>query len=196
MFPRWLLKRLNLYGHCITLANNTALKYAQLTVPCCDDCNKAGERTLESPIARAFEIGYDAVSQLDHRVLALWCLKMYYGIRFKEHLLPRDRSRKQSTRITRREELDEMSLLFMMLQGIRMDIKYTEEPWSLWVYRLKVSEHEHERFGFADLVGVSMFSIRINDVGIVMLPRDFGLVKNSQFASNFDGFLDCTLHPQ
>ncbi len=196
VFPRWLLKRLDLYDHSITLANNTTIKYYQLTVPCCENCNKAGEKSLETPISGAFEQGYEAVSTVDHRTLALWCLKMYYGIRFKEHLLPRDRRNRNRGRITRQEELKEMRLLFMILQGIRMDIQYVVEPWSLWVYRVKVSANESERFYFADLVDVSMFSIRINDVGIVMLPRDFGLVKNSEYASNFDGFLDCTLHPQ
>src|SRR5665213_1195168 len=196
VFPRWLLKSLDLYQHSLTLANDTSLKYGHFRVPCCSACNALGERELEGPISRAFRQGYDAVVKLDHRTLALWCVKIYYGIRFKEHLFPRDRRRPNRGRITRRRELDELGLLFMVLQGIRTNIRYTTEPWSVWVYRLKVPDPVEERFSFADLVGVSMFSIRINDVGIIVLPRDFGLVKNSEFGINFDGFLNETLHPQ
>ena len=76
-------------------------------------CNEAGKQELESPISKAFEAGYDEVVRLETRTLALWCLKTYYGIRFKEHLLLKDQRHPDRGPIVRRSELREMSLLFL-----------------------------------------------------------------------------------
>lgn len=134
---------------------------------------------------------------LEPALVALWCLKIYYGIRFKEHLLPRDRKSPFGARITKRREMEELNLLFLVLQGIRTKIEYpTIEPWTIWIYKMKSPPVLTEQFSVADIVGLNMFSIRVADVGIVLMPRDFGLVKCSEYSEYFDNLLDKTLHPQ
>ncbi|MDB5072084.1 MAG: hypothetical protein JWM87_3195 [Candidatus Eremiobacteraeota bacterium] len=196
VFPRWLLRRYDLYRHSFTLSNGSSFNYSRLTVPCCRPCNEAGERDLEGPISKAFRGGYEAVMRLDSRTIALWCLKIYYGIRFKEHALKRDPRRPERGKITSRTDLEEMNLLFMVLQGIRTEIVYSIEPWSVWIYKVKVPVDPAYRFSFADLVDVNMFSIRIGDVGIIVLPQDFGLVRCNGPGDAFAAYSDKELHPQ
>jgi hypothetical protein len=168
-----------------------------LTVPCCHECNSAGEKILETPLSAALSAGYEAVRKIPAESIALWCLKIYYGIRFKEHVLPHDRRKPLGRRITKRKEIEELDLLFLVMQGIRRTIKYpTSEPWTMWLYKVKVPSRIEEQFSFSDITGLNMFSIRIADVGIVMMPRDFGLVKRSDYADFFNYLTDKELHPQ
>ena len=157
----------------------------------------AGEKILETPLSAAFSVGYEAVRKIPAENIALWCLKIYYGIRFKEHILPHDRRKPVGRRITNRKEIDELDLLFLVMQGIRRTIKYpTSEPWTMWLYKIKVPSKIDEQFSFSDITGLTMFSIRIADIGIVIMPRDFSLVKKSGYANFFDYLTDKELHPQ
>lgn len=39
IFPKWLQKKYNLWKREIALPNETTIKYNQLTIPCCKNCN-------------------------------------------------------------------------------------------------------------------------------------------------------------
>src|SRR4051794_9339716 len=59
VFPKWLLRRHNLWNEELVLLNNTAIKYSQLKIPCCNNCNNVHLGGLENRIRTAVEAGYE-----------------------------------------------------------------------------------------------------------------------------------------
>src|SRR4051794_32019108 len=69
VFPKWLLRRHNLWNDELVLLNNTAIKYSQLTIPCCDNCNNVHLSGVENRVRTAIETGYEETVKLPNVVM-------------------------------------------------------------------------------------------------------------------------------
>lgn len=75
VFPDWLLNRYNLHNRTITLLNGTHIPYRNLTIPCCDTCNKELLSRIENQVARATLDPKDFL-QLDEKLVFQWLSKI------------------------------------------------------------------------------------------------------------------------
>ena len=84
VFPRWLQARCDIADETLTLANGTGLKYSQLLVPACAECNGIHASQLEQRVADGSASAQD---------MWLWMLKIQLGVFYWEsgHPLARDR---------------------------------------------------------------------------------------------------------
>lgn len=86
VFPHWLQLRYDLANQTIALANDTDLKYAQLLVPACRECNGVHASQLEGRVADGSASDQD---------MWLWMLKMQLGTFYWESGRPLSRDRRQ-----------------------------------------------------------------------------------------------------
>lgn len=61
VIPAWAQRRHNLWNQRLVLLNATDIPYRQLTVPCCDDCNRNHLRPIEDSLSQTVEHGHKAV---------------------------------------------------------------------------------------------------------------------------------------
>ena len=92
IIPRWAQKRYQLWDQQLILLNQTSIPYRQLTVPCCDECNKYRLKPIEDSLSQTVEQGKDAVRLLGDKTIFIWLGKILYGLLYKELTLLLDRS--------------------------------------------------------------------------------------------------------
>ncbi len=92
IIPRWAQKRYQLWDQQLVLLNQTSIPYRQLTVPCCDECNKYRLKPIEDSLSQTVEQGKDAVRMLGDKTIFIWLGKILYGLLYKELTLLLDRS--------------------------------------------------------------------------------------------------------
>lgn len=61
VFPKWLLKRYDLFARTITLPTGRKVRYDRHTVPCCEECNSLMGREIEQPMSVALDGGPNSV---------------------------------------------------------------------------------------------------------------------------------------
>jgi hypothetical protein len=86
VFPRWLQERCGIANQTLTLANGTELRYSQLLVPACAECNGAHGSELEARVAEGRATEQD---------MWLWMLKIQLGTFYWESGRPFARDRRQ-----------------------------------------------------------------------------------------------------
>ncbi len=194
VFPKWLQRRFDLWDQMITLLNDTALSYRQLTVPCCTACNSGDLAALEGRISRAVLCGPDAVRSLSSLDVYLWMAKIYYSILYKEYLLPRNRGSRDRRRIVPRRLLDELHVQIHNLQATRSEVEFLGDPGSVTVLRLQCRPDVRYQFTFNDYRWPRAATCRLGSVGIIVLFQDAGIVGDllKEFLADF---LDKDLHP-
>ena len=173
VFPKWLLKKFNLWDKKLTLLNKTKLPYRLLTVPCCSSCNNGQLSSLENQIKTNIESGYQAALLLDTDIWFLWLTKLYYGILRKELYLKYDRSNPNSPSIIAPSDLQALNSLHLFLQQV-LDKHYfvDHRPYSLFLTNLHV-EPAHEFFCL-DTFFPSSILLRLGGVGVFCIFEDMG----------------------
>src|SRR5580658_5824986 len=84
VFPQWLMSRYKLQDQPFKLLDESMATYKDLKVPCTAHVNETFLEPLGAEIAAAFDIGYEAVKNLDELKLFQWAGKLLYGIIFNE----------------------------------------------------------------------------------------------------------------
>jgi hypothetical protein len=169
VFPKWILKEFDLYEKELNLLNETGIRYRQLTIPCCANCNTVWLSNLESEIAAAFREGAAAVASVPPERLGLWMSKIYYGILFKELSLPFERSAPESETIMDSEAMRSLASLHHLLQAARgaVEIQVGTPPASVFVFDTQDPPEKELRFDYKDLMVVPFLGLRLGRVGIV-----------------------------
>src|SRR3954462_6531614 len=72
IFPQWLMSRYQLEDQPFKLLDASMVTYKDLKLPCAAAVSEQYLEPLEAEIAAAFDIGYDAVKQLDEFKLFQW----------------------------------------------------------------------------------------------------------------------------
>src|ERR1700712_749839 len=84
VFPQWLMSRYGLEDQPFKLLDESMATYKDLKLPCSARINETYLEPLEAEISAAFNIGYDAIKELDEQKLFQWAGKLLYGIIFNE----------------------------------------------------------------------------------------------------------------
>src|ERR1700712_30044 len=82
VFPQWLMSRYSLEDQPFKLLDESMATYKDLKIPCSAQINEQYLEPLEAEIAAAFDIGYDAIKNMDEQKLFQWAGKLLYGIIF------------------------------------------------------------------------------------------------------------------
>jgi len=91
VFPRWFLKRFNLFDKEITLSNGHKHRYSTYRVSCCKDCNSFLGKTLEVPVSQLLLGSYsDIRKRLDEgsiKQLFIWLCLIFFKTHMKDRFL-------------------------------------------------------------------------------------------------------------
>ena len=179
IFPKWLQRAFRLYNEGLVLLNRTSIPYRQLTVPCCEGCNKTLDRRLERPMRDAVTNGYAAMKRLDPEIIFLWLAKMYYAVLLKEHFLRSSRKDPRRGPILRARRINELNLLHTFLQVVLTPVSYDPyPPWSLFVLNVLKTDDVRLDFDFRDDFQRRFIAIRMGCVGLIAVLNDHGLTSD------------------
>lgn len=167
VLPKWLQGRFNLWGQELVLINGTAIRYEQLKIQCCFECNNTRLSPLENRISAAVADGYDALMQLPRFDLFRWMAKIYLGIMCKELSLLADRTNPTLGTILTSEFVRRYAMLHFWLQMTsgNADVQYS--PGSLWVFRCQVPDNVDEQFDLKDHLTNGVLALRIGHIAII-----------------------------
>lgn len=170
VFPQWLLRRFGLYSKQIHLLNGTTIPYRQLTIPCCLTCNNKHLSAIERDVRNVIE-GLAPISALDELTLYLWTSKIFYGLLYREVLLPMDRANRTAGSIVSIDEMKNYGMLHVFLQAARLDIDFqcmhARFPASVFAFKVQEPKTMEARFDFRDDIRSSALYLRLGSVGIL-----------------------------
>jgi len=124
VFPKWLQHRDGLFDRELTLLNGAQIKYRQLTIPCCRDCNGIYLGKIEKQISQAVTSGFHGCTGLPDLVVYQWAGKIFFGILRKELTLLADRKDTAAGPIVSEKLVESFSSLHLFLQSIRHPILF------------------------------------------------------------------------
>jgi len=178
VIPRWVQSRYGLWDQTLVLLNGTTIPYRQLTVPCCRECNNKHLEPLESSILSVVSRGPDAVEALDRKVLFLWLGKMFFGLLYKESLIPLDRRRPGRGTIVPKVLLSRFMAHHRFLQAARIAVNFIDFfPASIFVYELQEPPEPGRNFNFGDNFRAMTISVQLGRVGILAALQDGGALE-------------------
>lgn len=192
--PKWAQKRFRIASQSITLPNGTAIPYRQLTVPCCSDCNLTHLQPLETTMAAATLAGPRAVAAVEPEILFLWLGKLFYGLLYRDHLLPWDRSATNARPLMTADDIRRYTAHHLFLQKVRGDVRFEGFfPASLFVFQTQVPHEPELQWDLRDAIDQMLIAVRMGPVGIIGVLQDGGLQMS--IPSPLDHFPSCGLHP-
>ncbi|MDB4900777.1 MAG: hypothetical protein JWQ63_58 [Mucilaginibacter sp.] len=173
VFPQWLMSRYKLEDKSFKLLDESMATYKDIKVPCAADINETYLEPLETEIATAFEIGYEAVKNLDELKLFQWAGKLLYGIIFNEIQsgIKLQHSQGEEFNISQ-AIIHKFSNLHLMLQSLNLPVVFEDfKPYSLFLFKV---DNNIEEFGYRDEINTLTFSLRIKDFGLIICLQDNG----------------------
>jgi hypothetical protein len=175
IFPKWLQEEFGLWNKQLTLLNDTGIPYRSLTIPCCADCNNVHLSEIENHVSSTYRQGYKVFTGIDPYILFLWLSKIFYGLLFKELLLPYNRANPTGGSILTEEDFERFSMAHLFLQGARIPIRFQHfVPWSIFIFNSQVSEIQEMNFDFRDSLIDMTFGIRMGEISVIAVLQDNG----------------------
>ena len=193
VFPRWLMEHYNLEDKPFKLLDESMATYKDLKIPCSAAVNEKYLEPLEEEIALAFDIGYEAVKQLDDQKLFQWAGKLLYGIIFNEVQSGLKLQHAQGEEFNISQSIiHKFSNLHLMLQSLNMPIAFEDfKPFSVFLFKV---DNDPVEFGYRDEINTLTFSLRIRDFGLIICLQDNGANYNYH-KETIDKIGDHVLHP-
>lgn len=182
VFPKWLLRRCNLWDSEMVLLNRTVIRYRSLTIPCCKACNSGPLAALEQQMSGAFTQGAAAVRAIDQQRLFFWLAKFFYGLVFLELTLPRDRAQPSDGSILDPEILRAYAVHHLLLRGLAQPVRCNQFPASIFVFDALTFDEPKANFDYFDAFDIPFLSVRVGSVFVVACLQDWGAVKSLRFA--------------
>lgn len=194
IIPKWAQKRYELWDQQLVLWTGSSIPYRQLTVPCCDDCNKYRLKPLEDSLAATVERGRDAVLALGKQLLFLWLGKIFYGLLYKEMSLLLDRSDPAGPRIITPEFIARYKSHRLLLQQARRIVTTVGfQPGSVFVFSMQGLPRKRMEWDFCDNIDTMFIGCRVGKVGLIAALADGGAQQlEEEIYSNIQGL---ELHP-
>lgn len=194
IIPSWAQSRYKLADQRLTLLNQTQIPYRQLTVPCCDDCNRSRLRPIEDAMSSAVDEGKIAVDRLGATVPFLWLSKILYGLLYKEMTLLQDRSSASAGRIVEPAFLQHYQSLRLFLQQARGLVKPVGfSPGSIFTFKMQPLSRKEFRWDFCDDIMTLFVGCRVGSVGLIGVLGDGG--AQQEVVREHADFQDLELHP-
>lgn len=187
--PQWAQRRYDLWNQQIILLNMTSLPYRQLTVPCCDECNKYRLKPIEDSINQCVDNGRNAVLALGPKVLYLWLGKIFYGILYRELMLLVDRTNPAAGSIITEDFIRRYKMHRYFLQQARELVELKDfQPGSIFVFNAQHLPHPRLEWDLADNVDTLFLFVRVGRVAIYAALGDGG-------AQQFDEGIYSDIYP-
>jgi hypothetical protein len=177
VFPKWLLKRYDLFARTITLPNGRPVRYDRHTVPCCEECNTLMGREIEEPISAALDGSPHSVQDFVASGKGLHLFVWMGLIYLKLHLKNKTNRKVLDPRVQAGMIADDYDwyLLHHLHTVIRcFYIPTTIEPeviGSLMVYPVRV-EGSLDEFDFGDLHASQTMMLRLGRTAIFVVFDD------------------------
>lgn len=198
VFSKWVQNRCNLWNERVNLLNGTTMPYRQLKIPCCDPCNGTHLSQVESTVRDAFALGVDAVRQVDRRTLFFWLAKIYYGLMFRELLLPVDRTSPTSGTILTRDVLESFRMHHTLLQGVRGVVRWRhpeQQPASIFVFECQTVPSVQCNFDYFDILSFPYLGIRVGSTAVISVLQDWGALECAASVPMIEVAKTISLHP-
>jgi hypothetical protein len=193
IFPAWLMNSYNLADQPFKLLDESIATYKDLKIPCAAQVNEQYLEPLEAEIAAAFNIGFEAVKNVDELKLFQWAGKLLYGVIFNEMQVALKQQHAQGNEFNISQSLiHKFSNLHLMLQSINEPIVFEDfQPFSLFLFKVN---NEENLFGYRDEINTLTFSLRIKDFGLIICLQDNGAnrIYHKEILEKIEGK---TLHP-
>ncbi|MCH8563664.1 hypothetical protein LTI14_10625 [Nesterenkonia sp. YGD6] len=183
VFPKWLLRDLDLWNRSVTQLNGRLIRYRRLVVPCCQPCNGVDLSGVEARVKAAYFEGFDAFKQLDRRDLFIWLGKIYYGLVYRESLEPRFVEEQKGERLVPNEHLESIAFHHFLLQTVADRVAWAPPspgPASFHFFECLDSEIPEWRFDYMDDLYVPMLGLRLGRIGIICVLQDWGRSEGAQ----------------
>lgn len=172
VFPEWLMQKYKLEEMPFKLLDESMTSYGAMKIPACSNCEHDYLTPLESSINLSFDGGYEHVSQLPELKVFHWFSKILYGIIFIELQAAFAQHEGDEPLGISPSLLTKFRNLHLLLQSLRMPLIFEEfQPWSLVVVKLSPVTDE---FDYRDEMATMIFSMAINDFGILICLQDHG----------------------
>lgn len=189
VFPAWLMRRFGLEDKPLKLLDESIRTYESFRLPCTEAV--AGHiDALEATVEQAFVAGYDAVSQLDKVTLFQWIAKLVYGMVFNEiqtgvrqHALSGEAMNFSQVLVHKFRNLH------LMLQSVIRPMQFDgAQPFTIAVTRV---DNEEGAFSYRDEINTLVFSLRMQDFGIIACLQDNGAngIYHADYLEKTDGQL-------
>ena len=194
IIPRWAQKRYQLWDQHLVLLNQTSIPYRQLTVPCCDECNKYRLKPIEDALSQTVERGRDAVKQLGQTVLFIWLGKILYGILYKELTLLLDRSDPSEGSIITPDIIQKYRMHRFFLQQVKEVVECVDFcPGSIYVFSAQELPEKRLGWDFCDNIDTMFIGCRIGKIALISCLADGGAEQSME--SQFSDIFNIDLHP-
>ncbi len=173
VFPQWLMSLYGLEDKAFKLLDESMATYKDLKLPCAAHVNETYLEPLETEIASAFDIGYEAIKNLDDLKLFQWAGKLLYGIIFNEIQSGIKLQHAQGEEFNISQAIiHKFSHLHLMLQSVNLPLTFDGfKPYSIFLFRV---DNNPEEFGYRDEINTLTFSLRIKDFGLIICLQDNG----------------------
>lgn len=170
VFPSWMLSQFSLTGKPFKMLDDHIVNYEDLRVPVSAGTASA-IADLDSRIESAFNTGYSAVKNLGELELFQWIAKQVYGIIHCEIRAGIIQQRSIGEEFSFSESIaHKFSNLHIMLQSMVRLIEFEGiSPFSIKVFPV---ENSKDTFIYRDEINTLVFSLRMNDFGIIASLQD------------------------
>ncbi len=192
VFPHWLMRRFDLEDKPFKLLDESICTYKQLKLPCATD---VAERIaqLDRQVAGAFDSGYAATKALEPLVLFQWVARMVYGVVFNEIQVGMRQQLLSGEAMNFSQVLaHKFTNLHLMLQSLIRPMQFDGAlPFTVVVAEV---DNPENTFSYRDEINTLVYSLRMNDLGIVVCLQDNGTnsIYHEEQLKLVDGQL---LHP-
>lgn len=194
VIPAWAQRRHNLWNQRLVLLNGTEIPYRQLTVPCCDDCNRNRLRAIEDSLSQTVEHGHKAVKALPQERLFLWLSKIFFGILYKELFLLLDRADPSGPAIITADFLRRYNTQRFFLQQAREKVRLVDfSPGSVFVFPMQALPRPEQEWDLHDNVDTQFIGCRVGKVALLASLGDGGAQR--YFEDEYADMQDVPLHP-
>lgn len=172
VFPDWVLKQFSLEDKPFKMLDEHIATYQDIKIPVSEQAITA-INTLDSEIEEAFNTGYAAVKAVDELRLFQWIAKQVYGIIHWEVRAGMRQQKAVGEEFSFSESIaHKFSNLHIMLQSLVQSVEFEgRAPWSIKIFPVN---NEEETFIYRDEINTLVFSLRMNDFGIIASLQDNG----------------------
>jgi len=170
VFPVWMMRAFDLEEKPFKMLDESLVTYKSLKLPCSVEAALVIEK-MESEVERAFALGFDAVSELPQITLFQWMSKILYGVVFNEI----QTGIRQQTLTGEEMNFSQVLVqkfknLHAMLQSLLQPMEFEgTNPFSIFISKV---DNPAETFNYRDEINTLIFSLRMNDFGIVACLQD------------------------
>lgn len=192
--PRWAQRRYDLWDQHIVLLNGTSIAYRNLTVPCCDDCNKYRLKPIEDSLSQTVDLGKRSVEQLGQMVIFIWLGKMLYGLLYKELTLLLNRADPAAGTIISPKLIQRYKTHRFFLQQVREVVDCVNFcPGSIHVFSMQKLPQPALEWDFCDNIDTMFVGCRVGRTAFVASLGDGGAEQSME--AHFANIANLHLHP-